>query len=79
MFADFEKAIHLAILSVWPSITLKGCRFHLGQSWYRKIQSIGLSSKYKIDSDISKYLKYFFGLPFLRPDEVIDLAASQMI
>ncbi|KAF0765682.1 MULE domain-containing protein, partial [Aphis craccivora] len=41
-FADFEWTIHLAILSVWPSITLKGCRFHLGQSWYRKIQSIGL-------------------------------------
>ncbi|KAF0761944.1 MULE domain-containing protein, partial [Aphis craccivora] len=79
VFADFEKAIHLAILSVWPSITLKGCRFHLGQSWYRKIQSIGLSSEYKIDSDTSKYLKYFFGLPFLLPDEVIDCFTDDLI
>uniref|UniRef100_A0A2S2QBL8 MULE transposase domain-containing protein n=1 Tax=Sipha flava TaxID=143950 RepID=A0A2S2QBL8_9HEMI len=79
VFADFEKAIHLAILSVWPSITLKGCRFHLGQSWYRKIQSIGLSSEYKIDSDSSKYLKYFFGLPFLHPDEVINCFTDNLI
>ena len=79
VFADFEKAIHLAILSVWPSITLKGCRFHLGQSWYRKIQSIGLSSEYKIDSESSKYLKYFFGLPFLHPDEVINCFTDDLI
>jgi hypothetical protein len=25
VFADFEKAIHLALLKVWPSISLKGC------------------------------------------------------
>ncbi|XP_025191173.1 tigger transposable element-derived protein 1-like [Melanaphis sacchari] len=41
VFADFEKAIHLALLKVWPSISLKGCRFHLAQSWWRKIQTIG--------------------------------------
>jgi hypothetical protein len=51
----------------------------LGQSCYRKIQSIGLSSEYKIDSDISKYLKYFFRLPFLRPDKVIDYFTNDLI
>jgi len=40
VFADFEKAIHLALLKVWPSISLKGCRFHLAQSWWRKIQTV---------------------------------------
>jgi len=72
VFADFEKAIHLALLKVWPSISLKGCRFHLAQSWWRKIQTIGLSSEYKKNTEIGKYLKYFFGLPFLNSNDVSD-------
>ncbi|KAE9522680.1 hypothetical protein AGLY_016902 [Aphis glycines] len=72
VFADFEKAIHLTFLKVWPSISLKGCRFHLAQSWWRKIQTIGLSSEYKKNTEIGKYLKYFFGLPFLNSNDVSD-------
>jgi hypothetical protein len=41
VFADFEMGIHLALLKAWPSINLKGYRFHLAQSWWRKIQTIG--------------------------------------
>jgi hypothetical protein len=26
---------------------LKRCRFHLAQSWFRKIQKLGLSNDYK--------------------------------
>ncbi|KAF0762908.1 MULE domain-containing protein, partial [Aphis craccivora] len=54
IFADFEKAIHSSLLIVWPSVQMKGCRFHLDQSWWRKIQT------------------YFFGLPFLKPNELED-------
>jgi len=57
LFADFEKAIHSAALFVWPSVELKGCRFHLGQSWWRKIQALGLSNEYNLNSEISNYLK----------------------
>jgi len=32
IFADFEKTIHLALLKVWLSISLKGCRFHFGHA-----------------------------------------------
>jgi len=70
IYVDFEEAIHNSILSVWPEINIKGCRFHLGQSWWRKIQNLGLTNEYKSDSELSKYLKYFFGLPFLHPEEV---------
>ncbi|XP_025194768.1 uncharacterized protein LOC112594280 [Melanaphis sacchari] len=45
LYADFEKAIHNAARHVWPSIEIKGCRFHLGQSWYRKIQQLGLTTR----------------------------------
>lgn len=71
VFVDFETNIHKAIQLIWPLATIKGCRFHLGQSWWRKIQSLGLSSDYKNkDSDIGKFLKYVFGLPFLEPEMV---------
>jgi hypothetical protein len=28
-------------------IIINGCRLHLGQAWYRKIQSLGLAQDYK--------------------------------
>jgi hypothetical protein len=33
VYADFEKAIHSAASFIWPESDIKGCRFHLGQSW----------------------------------------------
>jgi hypothetical protein len=57
IYRDFEEAIHNSILSVWPETNIKGCKFHLGQRWWRKIQSLGLSNEYKSDSEFSKYLK----------------------
>jgi len=33
VFVDFEEAIHIALLKTWPPVNIKGCRFHLGQSW----------------------------------------------
>ena len=31
----------------FQSSLIKCCRFHLGQSWWRKIQDLGLSREYK--------------------------------
>lgn len=45
----------------------KGSRFHLGQTMWRKI---GLSKHFKKKSEIGKFLKLFFGLSFLNPEEV---------
>jgi hypothetical protein len=39
---DFEKAIHVGVRKIWPNINTIGCRFHLTQSWFRKIQQLGL-------------------------------------
>jgi len=47
IYADFELAIHVAISEVWPLAQLKGCRFHLGQSWWMKIQQLRLSNEFK--------------------------------
>jgi hypothetical protein len=43
--ADFETAIHSAVTTVRPGLDVKACRFHLRQSWWRKIQSLRLSKQ----------------------------------
>ena len=61
-------------------VEIKGCRFHLGQACYRKIQSLGLAQDYKDkSSEIGKWLLRFFGLPFLPPDETKDSFIEEMI
>jgi len=80
VFADFEEAIHFAIRKTWPSVKIKGCRFHLGQSWWRKIQSVGLASEFRNkDSEIGKSLKYLFGLPYLPPSEVLNCFTDDLM
>lgn len=71
MYADFEKSIHLGAKNVWPDIITKGCRFHLGQAWWRKLQNLGLSIHYCDDlSEIGQFLKNIFGLPMLNGHEL---------
>ncbi|KAE9521590.1 hypothetical protein AGLY_018020 [Aphis glycines] len=77
-FVDFEKSIHNALLEVWPQIEIKGCIFHLCQSWWRKIQKIGLATEYSKNDEIGKYLTYIFGFPFLHPEEVGDVFAIDL-
>jgi hypothetical protein len=45
-------------------------RFHLSQSWYRKIQNLEHSTDYKSESEIGKWLRNIFGLSFLNAIEV---------
>lgn len=70
---DFEAAIHKAARKAWPGVLIIGCRFHIRQSWYRKIQVLGLQTQYNDEkSSVGKWLRYCFGLPFLDPSEVED-------
>jgi hypothetical protein len=55
---------------------VKACRLHLGQSLWRKIQSLGLSKQYgKKDPEVSQFLKKIFGLLLLPTAEVCDCFA----
>jgi len=78
VYADFDTTIHSAVTTVWPGFEVKAC-FHLGQSWWRKIQSLGLSKQRgKKDSEVSHFLKKIFGLSLLPPAEVSDCFALDL-
>ena len=47
VYADLETAIHDAVTTMRPCLEVKACRFHLGQSWWRKIQPLGLGNQYR--------------------------------
>lgn len=67
------RATHLAVLELWPQTTVRGCRFHLGQCWWRYIQKSHLAEIYKDkENGDSTALKYVFGLPFFRRNNVED-------
>jgi hypothetical protein len=74
VYANFETAIHNAVTTVWPGLEVKACRFRLGQSWWCKIQSLGLSKQHgkKKNSEVSQFLKKIFELSLLPRVEVCD-------
>ena len=80
VFADFETAIYNAVPTVWPGLEVKTGRFHLRQSWWRKIQSLGLSKQYgKEDYEVIQFLKKIIGLSLLPPAEVCDCFALEFL
>jgi hypothetical protein len=68
------------VKTAWRNCEIKACRLHLGQSWWRKIQSLGLSKQYgKKDSEVSQFMKKLFGLSLLPLAEVSDCFAFDFI
>lgn len=77
---DFEIAIQNAVRSSWPLAKLRGCRFHLSQAWWRKIQHLGLSNEYKSEtSEAGKWLHWIFGLSLLDAGEVEDAFVEDLM
>ncbi|CAI6363083.1 unnamed protein product [Macrosiphum euphorbiae] len=70
---DFEIGAHEAVREVFPNVQLIGCRFHLSQSWWRYINANKkLRTAYSDDKSLlGKWLKMFFGLPFL-PYQIVE-------
>ncbi|KAG7162431.1 hypothetical protein Hamer_G007969, partial [Homarus americanus] len=56
-----------------PHVNAKACFYHLTQSTWRKIQSLGLSNRYKEDGDIKHFCGMLDGLAFLPVDRIQDL------
>ena len=70
---------HNATRAIWPGIDIKGCQLHFSQSWWRKVQSLGLAAEYKnSESDVGNWIKSFFGLSYLDPNNVEDCFAFDL-
>lgn len=77
---DFELSIHNAVRNVWKDIKVTGCRFHLAQAWWRKIQKLGLINEYKNqNSEIGMWLHYCFGIMFLDSQLVSDFFVFDLL
>lgn len=77
ILVNFEIAAHVRTEIMFPDCALKCCGFNLSQSWYRKIDNLGLQQKdYINDIELGKSLKYFFGLPHLSADTISDAFAK---
>ena len=62
---DCESSILSAIRSVLPSASVHCCRFHLGQAWWRHMNSIGLGLIHKDrSSDVAHWLQLFLDYHF---------------
>lgn len=73
VIVDFEGSIYKAIKLVWTSVEIVGCRFHLAQSWIRRIQQLGLINEYKDSSSQSGiFFHWIFRLTFLEPQNIGD-------
>lgn len=68
---DFEKAAMNAVVHVYPDTQVKGCFFHLGQSFWRHIQSLGLQKNYSEDPEFSLCLRKLLALAYVPENKFI--------
>jgi len=68
---DFELAAIRAFQDIFQGATVNGCMFHFGQCVWRKLQSEGLSGRYRDDVDFATRVKCLLGLAFVPVAEVI--------
>ena len=75
---DFEMAALNAAKLAFPEALVHGCYFHLRKSIYRKIQSLGLQTKYGTNKVFNHQIKMFSCLAFV-PIEDFDAALQALI
>ena len=72
VFSDFEDAIHAAVRQEIPLSRLRGCRFYLGQIWWRHIQALGLTKTYKSATEDSENVFWHVISPPRRSAGILD-------
>ncbi|CAI6352025.1 unnamed protein product [Macrosiphum euphorbiae] len=70
IITDFEKAAINSLTENFPQATHSTCFFHLCQIIYRKIQNIGLSTKYANDPEFNLLARHLPAMAFLPVDRV---------
>jgi hypothetical protein len=70
LIIDFELGLYNALHFCFPESAINGCSFHYGQNIWRKIQCVGLSSKYLHDKNFKKLIKNILNLIFVPFDKI---------
>ena len=70
IMTDFEKAAMNAFQCFFPAAETAGCYFHLAQSAWRKIQSLGLTVQYHQQPEFALRARRYLALAFVPPSEV---------
>jgi hypothetical protein len=61
IMTDFESAAIKAFKQVFSGIISKGCMFHLGQNFMKRLRSIGLKTRYSEDLTFKRWINSVFG------------------
>lgn len=72
---DFDRNIYLSMRSMFPDCMLLGCRYHVAKAWHRKLNTEMFELRDHFNdgtSEIGNWLRVFFGLAFLPPDQISD-------
>ncbi|KAI6648122.1 hypothetical protein LOD99_11931 [Oopsacas minuta] len=77
-FVDFEQSAINSFNSIWTLTQVKACFFHLSQSVYRKLQSLGLQSEYHNDPEFALTMRMLPALAFV-PPELVGWSFQQLI
>lgn len=72
ILVDFERAAINSFQNAFPHAVVTGCYFHLTQSVLRKVNEIGLKSKYEDDIEVRCYIRCLPALAFVPTDDVIE-------
>lgn len=68
---DFELGLFNSIENVFKC-RINGCLFHLGQSIYRKVQKMGLSTAYRNNPALRNVIKSLLNFAYVPAEDVVD-------
>ena len=65
IITDFERAAIKVFATIFPGVEQHGCFFHFAQCIYRRIQGIGLPTRYANDADFALRLRQLAALAYV--------------
>ena len=72
ILVDFETAPINAFREVFGDSTQKGCLFHQGQNFNRKVTEIGLKKEYESNPEFNMLVKSLLALTFVPENDVLE-------
>jgi len=72
IMTDFERAAINGFMAEFPQARQRGCFFHLGQCFWRKVQQAGLQHRYENDAEFALQARMLPALAYVPPGDVVQ-------